>query len=91
MNVDNSITQGTLECGPNAGFDQSVKGVDDEQITAAEIDELIEDVLDGATLTIAGYTNLRTWRDNEVQMTETAPDGTHIFHRGAYYAIMIDS
>jgi hypothetical protein len=67
-----------------------VKGVSDNQKTAAEIDELIEDAMHKQTLTISGYTNLRTWRDNQVQLAEKASDGTLIFHRGAYYRIRID-
>jgi len=68
-----------------------VKGVSDSQKTAAEIDELIEDALHGQTLTVTGYTNLRMWRDNQVQLVEEAGDGTLIFHRGAYYQILIDA
>lgn len=67
-----------------------VKGISDDQKTAAEIDELIEDVLDGAALTITGYTNIRTWRDTQVQLIEMVSDGSLLFHRGAYYAILID-
>lgn len=67
-----------------------VKGVSDNQKEAAEIDELIEDVLHKGTLTVSGYTNLRTWRDNQIQLSEDASDGTLIFHRGAYYRIRID-
>ena len=67
-----------------------VKGVSDNQKTAAEIDELIEDALHKQTLTISGYTNLWMRRSDQVQLVETSSDGTPVFHRGAYYQIVID-
>jgi Protein of unknown function (DUF3168) len=58
---------------------------------AGTINDLVIAALHNSTLTITGYTNFWTALEEEVQFTETAPDGTYIFHTGGYYRIRIDA
>lgn len=67
-----------------------VKAVADGSKRAGTIDDLVIDLLHGGTLTVAGYTNIRTAREQEVQMTETIRDGKVVYHCGGYYRIRID-
>jgi hypothetical protein len=48
------------------------------------------DALHNATLTVSGYTNFHTAAEEEVQLTETARDGSFIYHTGHYFRIRID-
>lgn len=68
-----------------------VKAVADTPMAAGTIDGLITSALHKQTLTVEGYTNFWTAREQEVQITETAANGTIIDHTGAYYRIRIDS
>ena len=67
------------------------KAVADTPLSAGTIDGLITSALHKQKLTVDGYTNFWTAREQEVQITETAADGTVIYHTGAYYRIRIDS
>ena len=51
---------------------------------------LVLSALHNTTLTVSGYTNFYTAAEEEVQLTETARDGTMIYHTGNYYRIRID-
>jgi len=67
-----------------------VKTVADTAKKAGDIDELIIDCLHNGELTVTGYTNFWMAREEEVQITETGPDGRLIFHTGGYYRVRID-
>jgi len=68
-----------------------VKVVASGSKAAGTINDLVIAALHNSTLTVTGYTNFWTALEEEVQLTETAPDGTHIFHTGGYYRIRIDA
>ena len=68
-----------------------VKAVADTPLKAGTIDGLCTTRLHKQTLTVTGYTNFWTAREQEVQITETSPDGKSIFHTGAYYRVRIDN
>lgn len=68
-----------------------VKAVAATARQAGTIDDLVIDCLHGSALTVTGYTNFWLAREDEVQITETAPDGTLVYHTGGYYRIRIDS
>ena len=67
------------------------KAVTDTPLAAGTIDGLMTTALHKQILTVDGYTNFWTAREQEVQITETAANGTIIDHTGAYYRIRIDS
>jgi len=67
-----------------------VKAVADDGTEAGDIDALIQAALHKQTLTVTGYTNFYTHREEEMQLVETAGDGTLIHHHGAQYRIRID-
>lgn len=67
-----------------------VKAIAEGLKQAGDVDELVIDVLHGSELTVSGYTNFWMAREEEVQLAETARDGTTIYHRGGYYRIRID-
>ena len=68
-----------------------VKGVSENQKQAGDIDDDIRGVLHNATLTIAGYTNFDTQREEQVRYVETLDSGKLVYHAGAYYRIRIDA
>ena len=58
---------------------------------AGSIDAQISNLIDRKTLSISGYTNYFTVREQEVAIVEQAPDGVDVFTAGAMYRISIDS
>jgi hypothetical protein len=58
---------------------------------AGSIDAQICNLLHGKTLSVSGYTNFNTVREQEVQLVDTQPDGADNFIAGAMYRIQIDS
>ena len=67
-----------------------VKGVSDGSKEAGTIDGLCKAALHKQTITVSGYTNFYTARENEVQTTEITREGVAVYHTGAYYRIRID-
>lgn len=67
-----------------------VKAVATGSKAAGTLDGLILSALHGQALTVSGYTNFYMAAEQEVQLTETARDGTFIYHTGHYYRIRID-
>lgn len=67
-----------------------VKAVTNEQSQAGDVDNLVLDVLHKETLTVTGYTNFQTQREEEVRMVEVLSNGKLVFHAGAYYRVRID-
>lgn len=81
LNINPSDLQGHLYL---------VKAVSDEIKEAGEIDDLVKAVLHKGTLTVSGYTNIDTRREQEVGIVEQLEDGTLVYHTGAYYRVRID-
>jgi hypothetical protein len=67
-----------------------IQAISDGLKNAGEIDDLIKAVLHLGTLTVSGYTNFITLRENEMRMVETTREGKMIYHAGAYYRIRLD-
>lgn len=67
-----------------------VKAVADSPSQAGTIDALIKTALHNQTLTVGGYTNIQTQRENHFQLMEVLDNGKTIHHRGAYYRIRLD-
>jgi len=67
-----------------------VKAVSDGSKEAGTIDGHISTALHKQTLTVSGFTNFSTQRENEVQVTENTREGVAVYHTGAYYRIRID-
>lgn len=59
--------------------------------TAANIDNAISNILHGHTLSIAGYTNYRTQREEDITTLDIEPSGERVYSAGAYYRISLDS
>ena len=68
-----------------------VKAVADSLGGALTVDNACKTTLHKQTLTVTGYTNIWTRRENEVSLTETSDDGQIIRHEGAYYRIRVDN
>lgn len=58
---------------------------------AGSIDAAISNLMHRQTVTVSGYTNLFTWREQEIAMAETQPDGIVNYTAGAMYRIRLDS
>ncbi len=68
-----------------------IKAVAAASQQAGTLDGLVSAALHGTTLTVSGYTNFWTAREEEVQLTEQGAGGTFVYHCGAYYRIRIDA
>ena len=68
-----------------------VKAVADNLGGALTVDNACKTALHKQTLTVTGYTNIWTRRENELSLTEVSDDGTVIKHEGAYYRIRVDN
>ena len=68
-----------------------VKAVADNLGGALTVDNACKTALHKQTLTVTGYTNIWTRREDEVSLTEVSDDGTVIRHEGAYYRIRVDN
>ena len=68
-----------------------VKVVADNLGGALTVDNACKTALHKQTLTVTGYTNIWTRRENELSLTEVSDDGTVIRHEGAYYRIRVDN
>ena len=58
---------------------------------AGSIDLAISNLLHGKTLTVTGYTNYSTMREQEVVLVESQPDGVDLYTAGAMYRIELDN
>ncbi len=59
--------------------------------TAGSIDAAISNLLHGHTLTVSGYTNWRTIREEEIEVVEVVISGERVYSAGANYRISLDS
>ena len=58
---------------------------------AGSIDTQISNLLHGKTLTVSGYTNWWTAREEEFAIAEIRPDGTYGYMAGAFYRVRLDA
>ena len=58
---------------------------------ALSVDNACKSAIHKQTLTVTGYTNIWTRRENDVSLTEVSDDGTIIRHEGGYYRIRVDN
>lgn len=56
---------------------------------AGLIDNAVDDLLHGVTLTVSGWSNWWTMREQDIEFVETTPDGQNIWHVGGLYRIRI--
>lgn len=68
-----------------------VKAVAETLGGALSVDNACKSALHKQTLTVTGYTNFWTRRENDVSLTEVSDDGTIIRHEGGYYRIRVDN
>jgi len=68
-----------------------VKAVADTMGGALSVDAACKNALHKQALTVTGYTNIWTRRENELSLTEISDDGQRIRHEGAYYRIRVDA
>ena len=68
-----------------------VKGVADTLSKALAVDERCKTALHAQTLSVTGYTNIWTRREDEVSLTEVSDEGAIIRHEGGYYRIRVDA
>lgn len=60
------------------------------QYQAGAIDDAIDTVLHGGTLTVSGWTNFYMTRIGELKYTEPSAEGVEYYHRGGLYRIRLD-
>lgn len=68
----------------------TVQAVATTQAQAATLDRLIDAALHEKTLTVSGWTNFWTAREDDISFVEQDAGGNPIFHVGAQYRIRID-
>lgn len=68
----------------------TVQAVATTQAQAATLDRLIDAALHEKTLTVSGWTNFWTAREDDISYVEQDAGGNPIFHVGAQYRIRID-
>lgn len=56
---------------------------------ANALDGLMEDLLSGKTLTVTGFTNFCTFREQDLQMVENPPSGARVYMAGAMYRVRL--
>ena len=67
----------------------TVMAVSDNPDKAGDIDDEIDTLLHGATLTITGWGNYRTARETDIDYEEVTNAGQVVYHRGGQYGIWI--
>jgi len=68
----------------------TVQAVASTQADAATVDRLIDAALHEQTLTVSGWTNFWTAREDDINYVEQDAGGVPIYHVGAIYRIRID-
>lgn len=59
--------------------------------SAGLIDAAVDDLLHGQTLTVSGWTNFWTMREQDIEYSETTDAGQIIYHVGGMYRIRLVS
>lgn len=84
---------GPLNINPSDMRDQLyyVRGYSQVSAGAAgSIDTAISNLLHHKNLTVTGYTNFVTNREQDVELVENRPDGSYCYSAGAIYRIRLD-
>lgn len=58
---------------------------------AGSIDAAISNLIHKQSLSVSGYTNYFTVREQEFALADTQPDGVTVYTAGAYYRISLDA
>ena len=69
----------------------TVRAIADTQAKAATVAGLIDAALHKKTLTITGYTNYWTAREQDLNLLELTADGVQKYHVGGIYRISYDA
>ena len=68
----------------------TIKAVSNLSMKAAgEVDALIDDLMHEHTLTVAGWDNYWTMREQDVRFVETTAEGSNFWHVGGIYRIRL--
>ena len=67
-----------------------VRAYASQPLTAGSIDALASGALHNQTLTVTGYTNVRTVRELDLELVENPPNGEIIYMCGGLYRLTID-
>ena len=68
-----------------------VRGYASTANTAGSIDAQVNNLLHKQTLSVVGYTNVSTQREEEFETVEITPSGEKIYMAGAFYRVTLDS
>ena len=68
-----------------------IRGYSGTASAAGSIDSQISTLIDGVALSVSGYTNFWTVRQQAVSLVENLPDGRQVYTSGAFYQIRLDS
>jgi hypothetical protein len=60
-------------------------------LAAGTLDATISGLLHNGTLTVTGYTNVRTVRELDLELVETPPNGEKTYMCGGLYRITVDA
>lgn len=66
-----------------------VRGYSTSNITAHQIDAACEALLHHATLTVSGWTNIHTLKDEDISNTEILGNNSRVYMAGGYYTIQL--
>ena len=66
-----------------------VRGFADTKASAVAIDAQIDALLDGHTLSVSGYTNFWTKREEDLSIVETQPNNERIYSNGGLYRVRV--
>lgn len=67
-----------------------IRGYSPDDLTAGSIDAQISNLLHGGSITVSGYTNYFTTREQDLELVESLPNGQLVYMAGAYYRIQLD-
>lgn len=74
----------------SVNFLYQVRGVSKTSpANAGLIDAALDTVFHLQTLTVSGWTNTWTAREDEIKLTEVTPEGDEIYHRGGIYRVRL--
>lgn len=68
-----------------------IRGFASTPITAGSIDSAVDALVNGSVLSVSGYANFWTQRENGFQLVETDATGKRTHMSGAQYRVRLDS
>ena len=66
-----------------------VRGYADSPALAGTIDAYCDELLHGKTITVTGWSNFWTAREEDISLVENLPDNTRIYSEGGIYRIRL--